>query len=296
MPSEVQAYPRFSFGKTVTDMFGVIGRNFLLLCGLALLLYGVPSALFTIFLFENMTSLFADAATAEAMPSAFDAFGAFGTSFIVSTVGSIFISIFTQGAMIWAVLQDLDGKTPGFGGALNAGLRFFLVIFGITLIVYIALGAVIALPAMLVFGIGAIGTAAILFLIVIIPLILFLMVIVLVAVPAAIAEGIGPIGAVLRSIELTKGHRWKLFAMIIIYFFAATIISSAISGATMPFMMMGDIDPGSPFDGLTPIMAIQAFLGSLTLVIAYPAIAATYHNLRIAKEGLKQEDVADIFE
>lgn len=296
MESQVEPYPRFSFGKTVTDTFGTIGRHFLLLCGLALLLYGIPSALFTIFLLENMMALFADAAATNSASSVFDAFGAFGVSFAVGTAGSIFISILTQGAMIWAALQGIDGKPPAFGDAVRAGFRYFPVIFGITLIVYIGLGALASLPVLLAFGIGSIGMAAILFLIVIFPLVCFLMVVVLVTVPAAIAEGIGPIDALSRSIALTKGHRWKLFAMILIYVFAAMIISSAISTATMPFMMMGDIDPASPFDGLTPIMAIQALFGSLTLVIAYPAIAATYHNLRVAKEGLKQDHVADIFE
>ncbi len=57
MATEASGFPRFSFGSTVSDIFGVIGRNFLLLCGLALLLYGVPSALFTVYLMNSIMSL-----------------------------------------------------------------------------------------------------------------------------------------------------------------------------------------------------------------------------------------------
>ena len=125
---------------------------------------------------------------------------------------------------------------------------------------------------------------------------IFLMVAFFATIPAIIGESIGPIDALGRSWSLTQGHRWKLFAMILIYGVVAMILSSAISGATMPFVMLGDMDPASPFDGMMPIMALQSFLGSLTLIITYPAIAATYHNLRIAKEGIRQDQVSDIFE
>ena len=295
MASEAVEFPRFSFGSTVSDIFGIIGRNFLLLCGLALLLYGVPSALFSVFFMTTIMSFVGDPTIANAA-NPFDFLGMIGTGLILAMIGSVIISIFTQGAMIWSSLQDLNGEKPTFGEALGAGLRFFLPILGITLILYILMGIIVALPVLLVFNIGAIGSAVLLFLFVIVPLVFFAMVVLLWAVPAAVGEGIGPIAALNRSIFLSAGHRWKLFAMLLIYGFAALIVSSAISGVTMPFMMAGDVNPAAPFDGLTPVMAIQSLLSSLTLVLGYPAIAATYHNLRISKEGLRKEHVADIFE
>lgn len=295
MAADEGAFPRFSFGTTVNDLFRVIGRNFLLLCALALLLYGLPSAIFTIFIMGSVMSVFSNADSIGA-PGVFDFLGMLGVTTIVGVAGSVLISIYTQGAMIWASLRDLAGDKPTFGGAMQAGLRFFLPILGLTLIIYIVLGALVAIPAMLAFGANTFGFAIALFLLVIIPLVLFLMVTLLASVPAIVSEHIGPIDAIGRSWDLSSGHRWKLFAMILIYGFTAMIISSAISGLTMPFVMVGDLDPSSPFGGLMPVMAIQSFLSSTTLVIAYPAIAATYHNLRNAKEGIRTEQVADIFE
>lgn len=295
MASEAVEFPRFSFGSTVSDIFGIIGRNFLLLSGLALLLYGVPSALFSIFFMNNIMSLVGDPTIGNAA-NPFDFLGMIGTGFILATIGSIIISIFTQGAMIWVSLKDLNGEKSTFGEAMGAGVRFFLPILGITLIIYILMGVIVALPFLLAFNIGAIGTAVLLFLFVILPLVFFGMVVLFWSVPAAVGEGIGPIAALGRSVFLSAGHRWKLFAMLLIFGFAALIVSSAISGVTMPFMMAGDINPDAPFDGLMPVMAIQSLLSSLTLVLGYPAIAATYHNLRVSKEGLRQEQVADIFE
>lgn len=295
MATEASGFPRFSFGSTVSDIFGVIGRNFLLLCGLALLLYGVPSALFTIYLMNSVMSL-ASGSAFSGSGNPLDIFSMLGTGFVLGIIGSIFISIYTQGAMIWSVLHDLDGGKPTFGGALSAGLRFFLPILAITIIFYVAIAAIAAIPALLVFGIGVISIAVLLFLFIIIPLLVFATVLLMWAVPAAINERIGPIEALSRSIYLSSGNRWKLVAMLVIYLLTAVVVSSAISGVAMPFTMAGDLDPASPFDGLMPIMAIQSLLNSLILVLGYPAIAATYHNLRISKEGASPEGVADIFE
>jgi hypothetical protein len=296
MEPQETGYPRFSFGKTVSDLFGVIGRNLLLLCGLALLLYGLPSAIFTAFFIDSVLSLFSSAGAANTDTLFAGWFSAYWPTLAAGMVGGILISLYTQGAMIWAVLEDLKGERPTFGRALGAGLRFLLPILGITLITYIWIGGLVALPFLLGSGTGGVFGAVILFLFVTLPAICFFMIAFLVAVPAAVEERCGVIDAIGRSWSLSAGHRWKLLAMILIYVFVAMTISSAFSAVTMPFMSFDPMGGGSPFDGMMPAMVIQSFLNSLLLVLTYPAIAATYHNLRIAREGVTQESVLDIFE
>jgi len=296
MEPQQTGHPRFSFGQTVSDLFAVIGRNLLLLCGLALLLYGVPSAIFTAFFLDSMMSLFAnaDVENAEALYSGW--FSSFGPTIGAAMIGGILISIYAQSAMMWVVVEDLKGELPSFGRALGAGFRFFLPILGITLIYYVGLIGLVTLPFLLGIGTGGVWVAVVLFLFVILPLICFFIVALLVAVPAAIAERCGVIGAIGRSWGLTAGHRWKLFAMVLIFGFVAMIVSSALSAVTMPFMALDTGGGGSPFDGMMPALVVQSLLNSLLLVFTYPAIAATYHNLRIAKEGVTHESVLDIFE
>ena len=296
MAAEEGVFPRFSFGTTITDIFGIIGRNFLVLSAIALLLYGLPSAIFAVILMDYMTALFTDPALQNPnVPLNFDFLGTIGITAVVGGIVSIIIAIVTQGALIWAALHDLEGGKPEFGAAFRAGLRFFFPILGFTLIFYVMVGAVFAVPFMLFAG-GSFGFGFTAIFLLSIPLLFFLLVVFIGAAPAIVAERCGPIDGMSRSWELTAGHRWKLLAMILIFGIVLMIVSSTISGATMPFTMVSDMDPANPFAGMTAIFAIQSFLSALTLIFTYPAIAATYHNLRNAKEGIRTEQVADIFE
>ena len=296
MASQPEAYPRFSFGKTVSDMFGVIGRNFLLLCGLALLIYGVPMALFMGMFFDGLTSVFPDLTSQAGQSFNFNWLDMFGPAVLVSALLATIFAIYAQCTMIWAALGDLQNEPPTFMGSIAGGARFFFPVLGITLVYYIMLGGIIGLPVLLIFSIGFAGGLVALLILAIIPAALFVLVAFLVAVPAAIAERCGVFNALSRSWALTSGHRWKLFAMVIIYSVVSMMISSAISGAMMPFTMSASVDAGSPFAGMMPLMVIQTFLGALMLVITYPALTATYFNLRRSKEGFGSDDIADIFE
>lgn len=296
MASQPEAYPRFSFGKTVSDMFGVIGRNFLLLSGLALLIYGLPMALFMGVFFNGLTSVIPDFTSSNQQALNFNWLAIFGPPAMVGGIAATFLAIYAQCTMIWAAMSDLQREPPTFMGSLGGGARSFLPVLGITLVFYLLLGGVIGLPILLAFSVGFAGGLVVLLVLAIIPALLFIIIALLVAIPAAIAERCGVFNAISRSWSLTSGHRWKLFAMVLIYGVVSMAISSAISGATMPLMMSASADGGSPFAGMMPIMVIQTFLGALTLVITYPAITATYVNLRMAKEGFGSDGIADIFE
>jgi hypothetical protein len=303
MASEPLANPRFSFGQTVTDMFGTIGRKWLMLCGLALLLSGLPNALYSAFAFRSFGSI----ATGQSMMDG-DWFALFGAGFVIGWFITFLFAVFAQAAMTSVVLRDLHGRGATFGDAFGDGLRFFLPVLAITLIFYLVIAVVFAFPAFLLIAgaigssngadaIGAIFGLIALFFLVFLPVMLFFAVVWIAAIPAAIQERLGPIAALQRSWTLSRGHRWKLAAMIVIFAIAIMMVSGVASSVTMPFMTMsGTGNPEEAFGRMMPIMAIQSFLGSLTLVVTYPALAATYVNLRNAKEGAPQEMVAEIFE
>ncbi len=291
---------RFSFGQTVQDMFSVIGQNFMLMAAIALLLYGVPSAALSVLFIDSIAG-FADPSGFSSVATLLD----FGIWALVATgIGTIF-SVLTQAALIGTALRGLAGRTPSFASAMSDAIGFFLPVLAILIIYYLAAGLIVGLPMLAIFGgafaaadssagLGAIFGAVALFLLVLVPVLLFMVTVWLVAVPAAISERINPIAALGRSWQLTSGHRWKLVAMIIIFVIVVMMISGAFSAMSMPFASFDS--GGFSTTGLYISTGVQTLLSSLTLVLTYPAIAATYTNLRMAKEGVRPDSVADIFE
>jgi len=301
------ANPRFSFGKTVNDMFSSIGRNFLLMAVLAILVSGLPNAIYSTIAIQVMGSAFGGGYLDFA-----SIVGSFGLIYVIGWLIVLLCGVLAQTAVSWVALRGQNEEKPSFGAALSAALSYFFPVLGITLIYYIAVLVIAALPAMAIFGLVGVSftdgfsnpeqlvsaglSIFLLMFFVIFPFMLFLVVIWIAAVPAAIQEDLGPIEALRRSWTLTSGHRWKLLVMVFIFFFVLMLVSVAFSMATMPLMTAGISDGGNPFSGMTLATVFQSLLGSLTLIITYPALTATYMNLRIAKEGVIQESVSDIFE
>ena len=307
MATQPQAYPRFSFGKTVSDMFSTIGRNFLLMAALAVLLSGLPSAIYSVVTFQTIGSMFTGGT-----PDFTSLLTSFGLFFVLGWLVTMLCGVLAQTAVSWVALQGPRDAPPSFGRALAAGLRYFFPVLGITLIYFVALVILVAVPSAAIFGLVGVSMADgfsnpnqlvgaglsifVLMIFVIFPIMLFLIVVWIAAVPAAIQEGLGPLKALGRSWSLTSGHRWKLLAMVLIFFFVLMMVSGALSAVTMPMMAIDMSGGGSPFSGISLASAFQSLLGALTLVITYPALTATYTNLRIAREGVTDDAVRNIFE
>jgi len=103
-----------------------------------------------------------------------------------------------------------------------------------------------------------------------------------VVVPACVAEGAGPLASMRRSIALTKGHRLKIFAMLLLL---AVVSVGAKLGADL-------VGPDDPSLG----MAVDAAWSVPLLAYCNAAVVMTYHGLRVAKEGAEPGQVAEIFD
>jgi hypothetical protein len=112
-------------------------------------------------------------------------------------------------------------------------------------------------------------------------------------------EWIGPLGSLTRSRQLTNGHRWKLFAT----FLLVAIPMLTVFG--MIFAMLIDINGGLQAfavrmagGGSMPVpMLIVEMLGFVTVTAFFWVLmAVTYHDLRIAYEGLDTGQVSTVFE
>ena len=83
-----------------------------------------------------------------------------------------------------------------------------------------------------------------------------------------------------RSARLTRGHGWKIFGLMLLLFVFNSIVDSPIDQA---------------------LSGVPAFAGHVIwngVWSAFCAILAvvTYHDLRVAKEGVDIEQIAAVFE
>jgi len=114
----------------------------------------------------------------------------------------------------------------------------------------------------------------------------------IVAVPALVVERTGVFGAMSRSAELTRGHRWPIFGLLVIYIIAAAIISSMVSvvvGAAAASVSTAAMQP-------TLQLIAQPLVSVITKLISSAGVASIYFELRSTREGIGPEALAAVFD
>jgi hypothetical protein len=104
-----------------------------------------------------------------------------------------------------------------------------------------------------------------------------------VALPACIGERLGPWASLRRSLQLTKGHRWKIFGLMLL--------------VLVPTW-------GSPFVGWLLSTATSEFVGTvgewlcttIATAIAAAVVVVTYYDLRVVDEGADITRLAVVFD
>ena len=101
--------------------------------------------------------------------------------------------------------------------------------------------------------------------------------------PVCIVEQLGPWTSLRRSRELTRGHRWKVFGLVLLL-----VIGSSVSSVVEPWVTA------------TTSAVVGAVGASMWngIWIAFTAITTivTYHDLRVVKEGTDIEPIAVVFD
>ncbi len=212
------------------------------------------------------------------------------------------------------VLGFMLGQSPGGAGDLtgannpqfNAGTDVFLPILAFLLSIPSTAAAVFCVGQALtgrkvdvVTGysraFGVIGptamvtmimTLSMIFLVVTIigiPLFFYLLVIWFFAIPAVVFEGMGGIDALKRSRQLTRGSRWRLFGIGIV--FTLLIIALGIVGGVVSFVLVF-ISP--------KLFAIcLVVISALVIPIYYVGSVLVYVDLRVRKEGYTLQALSD---
>ncbi len=181
---------------------------------------------------------------------------------IVGVLAGVILGQLATAAVVFGVFQYLRGRPVTFQECLAKGLRLILRVFAVGIVV----GLLTAL-GMLVFCIpGFVALAAF-----------------AVAVPAAVIEGTGVGASISRSVELTTGHKWRIFGLL----FGVGLLTGLLSLVIAMPLNEHPLAAALLTEGLTIVSTVvSATLASLI-----------YYRLRQIKESVTDvEAIASVFD
>lgn len=257
--------PRGSFdmGRVIQRTFDVLGRNIGPFAGLALLTTFLPQAALGaagIFVLQTQSD---NVLTAGALLGV--------VSWVVSMVGAYVL----EAGILYASVNDMNGRKVEFGKAVSTGFSFVLPLFGLGILMGLALvlGFILLIVPGILMSIAWIAAA-----------------------PAVVVEKVGVTESFGRSATLTRDNRWPIFGLCMVYM----IVYFAITwGATL---MLGGLAAAA--GGVTDFTSSGALLNILVTpllsavlsLVGTTGVAAIYFELRSIKEGVGAKDLAAVFD
>jgi len=267
MSDSVIAGEPFRIGACLSKSLSAFFSNFISfnVLGLTVMVPGIV-VLFLLFGSTFLELMAYDPTTSATPPE-------IGGGFAFMIIGGAFIMLILQylltGAIVYGTLQYLDGQRPSIAGSLSQALRRIIPII------------LVAIVSMILIWIGMI--------LLIVPGIIIALML-CVAIPVIMVESPHVFASMSRSRALTKGSRWRLlglFLVVAIGTIVVTMILSMIVGMVM--LLLGPV--GSIISTIFDV-AMQVF----TTVFLAIVLAVTYHDLRVAKEGVSTAQLAAVFD
>lgn len=234
---------KIDLGRVVRDTLAVTGKRPGFVLGLAALLSGVPS-------------FFGSLIVGHRMHSPTDFF--FSGAGVINMVVGLMASAFLAASLYGLALSELEGETPTPQEVFRRAGQMFLPLLGLSILFF--LGVVGGMILLIVPGV-----------------ILALMW--CVSGPALIEERLGITESLRRSADLTRGNRWMLFAIFLLFFIAQAFVDSVLSAVGLG-VSWGSMDIFS-----VPRLLGSAILATASTAIVYPGVAAIYVQLKELKGG-----------
>jgi len=235
--------------------------------------------------------------------------------FLVGPLVSSFAFMFAQGVVTYAAFLHLCGRRIRFSKAMRQGLRQGLPLLGMGGLLGVLGTAALYGAFMIIVTILAAGRLNFSELSALILFVLgnILVVILFVTLPVCLVEKRGLVASMVRSASLTKGCRWKISVI-----YLSTVLAIIVSLAGIYALSKGlqleekwlelilslsrhfaDIGPGLmalvfilvAFFGL----ALNFLIGAVATALVGAVLAATYANLRRAKERIAVDHPTRVF-
>ena len=199
----------------------------------------------------------------------------------------VLLAMAIQGIGMLGLLTLLtDRSRPTVGEALKAGLRMFLPYFGAQLLLSVLFGLMILVPI----AVGAGGSVAAGLLLGLIAAVLFCYLFTkFVLTPAVIAieRESNPLSALGRSWRLTKGNSLRIFLFIFLLFLAVGIVGGVVSMVIGLILALGGAQAS-----LIGQAVVSGLINAVFYVIFLGVLAAIYRQLA----GPSPETVRETFE
>jgi len=198
------------------------------------------------------------------------AFAGFASNVAAVTVVGVIVGVLLfmglymigEAVVLLGAFQRLRGEPLRVGEALERAFARLFPLIGLSILW--GLGIMIGMVLLIVPG-------------------LILLCIWAVVVPACIVERLGVTASMSRSAELTAGYRWQIFGLLVLLG-VINWIGSLIIQLTLGLA-------GSTLASIGSFIWLSGWTGYWNCVLIM-----TYHDLRVAKEGIDTEQIASIFD
>jgi hypothetical protein len=250
----------FDFGRVIQRAFSSIKQNWQIFFGGSALLLGVPSALAAWGQMGTMSN--AMSGMSGSMLS--------GLAWFIGAILCVIGSYLLQAMVLKAAINGFSGKSTTFSSAFEVGARMALPLLGLAIVA--GLGMMVGLILLIVPGI-------------------FLAVLWLVAAPVLVTEKRDIMESLKRSADLTRGHRWAIFGLLVIYaviWWLTTFVVGLIGGAVGVALSGGEPS--------VTVVLLRPVINVVSAVLASAGIASVYYELRTAKEGVGADELAAVFD
>ena len=242
----------FSIGRVIDRTFSVVRRNLVAFLIAALL---IMAPVLAIDLYNGT-------------PSSFGA-----KSFALRALAALIqfaCTYLLQASLVQSTITDLNGERAELGQALSAG---FNLVLPVTVIVVLSiLGLLVGTLLLVVPGIMLAMAWS-------------------VAVPVKVVERTSIKDSFGRSLYLTRGYRWRIFGLVVIYF----IISVLLGFVAALIMGVSLVGAGQALHN-TPYLVLQWLLSVILAIFTAVGITAVYYELRTVKEGMAPQELAAAFD
>jgi hypothetical protein len=189
--------------------------------------------------------------------------GASAARVAIGAILSMVLNALAQAIVLYGAFEDMRGRPVNLMESTRIGLGRFLPVI------------VVAICSAFLSGLAAI--------LLLVPG-LIVMTMLFVATPACVVERLGPIKSLGRSAQLTKGHRWKVFGLWFLTIIGGGIIQAILVGLA------------SMIGGYALELLVQFVAGAIWSAFYAILAVVTYHDLRVAKEGVDTDQIAAVFD
>jgi hypothetical protein len=269
----------FRVGRVLSRAIEVLARHFLLFVGVTLvawLLLIVTVVALVLLIGPTFNVRFA-------APGAIGAVGKMFFAFLFILLLCAVLYVLAQAVVLYGAFQAMRERPVNLGDCLKVAFSRFFPIVGIAICWIIAVAAVGILTGLISAAVGPPYVRVAISVMIFFGLCMTLVTMWFVAIPACIVERLGPLASIGRSNALTKGCRWKIFGMILLVF-AVTMILSLVTGPVLSLI-------GKVVSALGSL-ALNGVMGAFYAIY----VAVTYHDLRVAKEGVDTDQIAAVFD